>query len=199
MRQAYEQGWEHFHQWHLRRQQAHPDLQKSQDLRAGLAEIGGEPAATAAAFDPDTAGEPDGAWVVPPWAKTEVRSWAQRRRPRPVRALRRWWMARRDRTVAFVQRGRRGWSHGDLLTLDRWLAQVLSTAITAFAADTNWAPQDLSWEEWQAALAEMAAGLQAHADTYTASGGAPGPQFHPVGALADSLALFGRYYGHLWW
>lgn len=112
------------------------------------------------------------------------------------RGVERWAKDRGGRARSFVQRGRRGWSSEDLLSLDRHLAAVIASSVKEFAGRTFLLPFDLTGEEWNAVLAEIVAGFEAHARDEP---GTRDGKFYPTGDLARSLELFGRYFGNLWW
>jgi hypothetical protein len=61
-----------------------------------------------------------------------------------------------------VQRWRRGYSDRDVWGLDSHLARVISGGVRQLITELHGHPGEMTFEEWQAILAKIAAGFEAH-------------------------------------
>lgn len=106
----------------------------------------------------------------------------------------------------FIQRGRRGYADCDLWSLDSYLARMLPQALRQLRDTSHGYPQDLTFEEWDMILTQMAEGFEEH--TYIMDY-KNWPKENDVQTylewvkphqdkLEAGIALFGKYYQSLW-
>lgn len=94
-------------------------------------------------------------------AETEERRRRHEARPKPLRLIIDGWFAilrLRDRPSPYkrlrwaYQRARRGWSDGDIVNLDCYLAGVISGSLEQLRKEGHTHPQELTPEQWDTRL-----------------------------------------------
>lgn len=117
------------------------------------------------------------------------RVWYHATHPRKAYRQAIYWPVRR-----FIERGRRGWSVSDTWGFDTYIAGVLADGIERLRDDLHGHPGNLTPEEWESILTEMAAGFRRWANHYD---DIPSED-EAYRAVRKSIRLMHRWFGHLW-
>lgn len=96
----------------------------------------------------------------------------------------------------FVQRGRRGWADQDVWSFDTYLAEVISGGVEYLRVGHSY-PGEMPEDEWDGddgILHQIGSGFHDYVDgKFTWDDDDPG-----YAKFNESMALFVKWYGHLW-